>query len=216
MMFHGNGSDELHWTTNTNGKAIADAFLAAGFIIIAAANTGGVSTWGADAGLNAYTNAYRYARDHYNLGGIVFYANSMGSIESLNVLARDAIPGVAAWAGTVPTFDLAENHANSLFTAVIDGAYGGDYATNAAGHDPALMDPLAFRGIPMWMLVATDDAAVTPGPNGLALYAAIEKTNPRTKIEVTGNHSTPQIAASASMIVGHCSAALGTRTTYPA
>lgn len=216
IVFHGNGSDETHWTTNANGKAVADAFLAQGYIVIAAANTGATSTWGSQAGIDAYVRAYQYARDHYNVGALAFYGNSMGGIESLIALAGESIPGVAAWMGTVPTYDLAENHDNALFTATINSAYGGNYAANSVGRDPALMNPLAFRGVPMWMLLATDDAAVTPGPNGFALYDAIENTNPRTKVEVTGGHSTSQIASNAPAMVTWCNGILGLRNSYPA
>jgi len=209
ILFHGNGSDESHWITNGNGIAVDAALLAAGFITIAAANTGATSTWGSDDGLAAYTNAYRYARDHYNIGSVSFYANSMGSIESLNALARDAIPGVAAWAGTSPTYDLAENRANALFTATIDTAYANDYANKALGHDPAKMDARLFRGIPMWMMIPTDDTAVTPSANGQALYSAVSPFVPTTKVEVTGGHSTAQIAARATDIAAFYRGVLG-------
>lgn len=209
ILFHGNGSDESHWITNANGVAVDTALLNAGFMTIAAANTGATSTWGSDDGLAAYTAAYRYARDHYNVGAVCFYANSMGGIESLNALARDTIPGVAAWAGTSPTYDLAENHANSLFTATIDAAYGGDFVNNAVGHDPAKMDARLFRGIPMWMLIATDDTSVTPAANGQALYAAVSPFVPTTKVEVTGGHSTGQIATRAADIAAWFKGVLG-------
>lgn len=209
VLFHGNGSDESHWITNSNGIAVDTALLNAGFMTIAAANTSATSTWGSDDGLAAYTAAYRYARDHYNLGAVCFYANSMGSIESLNALARDAIPGVAAWAGTSPTYDLADNHANALFTATIDAAYGGDFTTNAVGHDPARMDASLFRGIPMWMLVPTDDTSVSPAANGQALYASVSPYAPTTKVEVTGGHSTGQIASRATDIAAWFKGVLG-------
>jgi hypothetical protein len=221
ILFHGNGSDELHWLSNSNGKAVADQFIANGYVVIAAANTGSVSTWGAQAGIDAYTRAYQYARDHYNLGPVVFYANSMGSIESLVTLAAETIPGVSAWMGSVPTFDLAENYANALFTATIKSAYGiasdgSDYAAKTSGRDPKLLDPLLFRGIPMWMIIATDDVAVTPAANGQALYAAVASTNPATKVEVTGGHSTASIASNASAMVSWCNNILGLRNSYPA
>lgn len=214
VLFHGNGSDETYWNTIFNGKAIANAFLAAGFIVVSAANTGAVSTWGSDSGLDPYTRAYQYTRDHYNTGAVVFYANSMGGIESLNVLARDAIPGVAAWVGTVPTYNLAENHSNALFTATIDAAYGGNFAVNAQGHDPAVMSPLSFRGIPMWMMIATDDTTVTPSANGYALYAAVAQTNPIVKVEVTGGHVTGQIATQAPTMASWAASQIGVRNTW--
>ncbi|MEV8272683.1 hypothetical protein [Microbacterium sp. NPDC077184] len=219
MMFHGHGSDEKTWISNGNARAVADAFVAGGYVVVAAANTGLLSTWGAQAGIDAYTRAWQYARDHYNIGALGFYANSMGSIESLNALSQDGIPGVAAWVGTVPTFDLAENYANSSFTSAITSAYGisgGNYAAQTAGRDPALMNPLAFRGIPMWMLIATDDAVIDPVANGQALYASASEVANVTRVEVTGGHSTASIASQAGTMVAFMDSALGVRSSYAA
>lgn len=216
IVIHGNGTDEKTWLSNTNAKAVFDAYLAAGFVVIAAANTGATSTWGATAGLDAYANAYRYARDHYNVSAVGLYANSMGGIEALNLLARDAIPGIAFCALTVPTYDLAENYTNPLYSATIATAYGGDYATNAVGHDPALMYPLEFRGTPVWALVATDDASVTPSANGLALCEDLAETNDVTLVEVTGGHSTSAIATNASAIATWSAQQIGHVVSYAA
>lgn len=213
ILFHGNGSDESTWTSNTNMKAVAEAFLAAGFICISASD-GNLTTWGNDNSLNAYATAYQYARDRYAISGVVFYANSMGSIESLLTLAQDRIPGVAAWIGTVPTFDLADNFANPLFTTVIRAAYGiasdgSDYAVKTAGHDPALLDPALFRGIPVYALVATDDVSVHPVENGLSLAEALRSVSPVTLVEVTGGHSTSQIVSRSGEMVQFAKTALG-------
>jgi pimeloyl-ACP methyl ester carboxylesterase len=216
IAFHGNGSDEKIWNTNANSKSVVDAYLAAGFIVVSAANTGATSTWGSAAGNDAYTRAYQYARDHYNIGPIVFYANSMGGIQSLVALASDGIPGVVAWVGTSPTFDLDENYANAAFTSTISAAYGGNFVVNSVGHNPAALSPLLFRGIPMWMLIATDDAAVTPSANGQALYSAIASTNPRTRVETTGGHSTGAITSNAPAMVAWCNAILGMRSSWSA
>lgn len=208
IVFHGNGSDETYWWSNANMKAVAEALVAGGYIVVGAAATSN-TTWGNDDAIAAYDEAYEYVREHFNIGPVVFYANSMGGVESLNVLARDAIPGVMAWAGTVPTYDLAENYANALFTSVITSAYDSDYAANSVGHDPNLMGPALFRGIPMWMLVATDDTSVTPSANGLAMSNDLADYNAITKVEVTGGHSTSAIASNASTIVAFFDAAIG-------
>lgn len=207
FMFHGNGSNELHWASNTNGKAVADAFTAAGYIVVAAANTANVSTWGAQAGLDAYYSAYQYLKARYPLGPIVFYGNSMGGIESLLSLAERRIPGVVAWIGTVPTANLAENYANALFTATIKTAYGiaadgSDYAAKTVDHDPMLKGGSAFRGVPMYALVATDDTSVTPSANWQSFAPLV---TPYAKevvtVNVTGGHSTTQIATKAPDMV---------------
>lgn len=211
MLFHGNGSDENHWQTNGNGKAVAEAFVAAGYIAVAAANTPNVSTWGAQAGLDAYYNAYKYVRDRYNIGPVVFYGNSMGGLESLLTLAERRVPGVVAWLGTVPVTNLAANHTGALnaalFTATIRTAYGiagdgSDYAAKTAGHDPALKAGTAFRGVPMWVLVATDDVAVIPSENFNVLEPIVSPfATELVRINATGGHSTGSIASNAAAMV---------------
>lgn len=207
MLFHGNGSDELHWVTNSNGKAVASAFLNAGYIVVSAANTANVSTWGAQAGLDAYFKAYKYLLAHFPVGSVVFYGNSMGGIESLLTLAERRIPCVA-WIGTVPTANLAAQHANASFTSTIRTAYGiaaddSDYATKTAGHDPVLMPGYAFRGVPMWALIATGDTAVPPATNWdvfediVSPYAA-----EMVRLDfATSDHSTTQIASNTAAMV---------------
>jgi pimeloyl-ACP methyl ester carboxylesterase len=194
ICFHGNGSNEQHFATNANGRVVANALLAAGYIVLSAAYTPNVSTWGAQNGLDAYWAAYQYLRDHYSAGKLVLYANSMGGIESLLTLADSRLPKLYAWCGTSPTADLAKNYANATFTATINTAYGIDgshlYAAQTAGHDPMLMDGSAFRGVPMLFLAATDDTTVPKADNTDPMAA---KVTPYAKsvqvISTTGGHS---------------------------
>ncbi|MEZ2388222.1 hypothetical protein AB6813_01515 [bacterium RCC_150] len=124
LMWHGHSSNETHWADNGNGKVVANALLAAGFITIgfAASST---TTWGAQAEQDAAQGAYKFARDNFNLGQGLFYCNSMGSINGLYALSRRYIPGINAYIGTSPTFDLSNNYNNSgqPFKAAIDTAY---------------------------------------------------------------------------------------------
>lgn len=211
VMFHGASSDDGHWGTNTNGKAVADAFLAAGFIVIAAGHLTNKFTYGAQVSLDGYVQAYNLARANYNIGAVVYYGNSMGGIESLLSLSQGQIPGVAAWIGSVPTASL---HACwsplSGFldrTSEIRAAYGiatdgSDYEEKTAGHDPLLLEPETYRGIPMLAVVATDDASVdytrnwVPFSEKVAPYATEIQT-----IWATGGHSTSTIANSAASMV---------------
>lgn len=207
IMHHGYTSDETHWQNNSNGEAVASAFVNAGYITLSAANNSNINTWGSDAGIAAYKTAYDWARARFNIGPIVAYGNSMGGLESLLVIARKAIPGIVAWIGTVPVSSLATAHAKSDFTGSLRTAYGiasdgSDYDAKTAGHDPVFMPPAAFRGLPVWALVATDDTAVPPGGHFdllqpiLAVHAA-----EMVRINVTGGHSTGQITSRAQEMV---------------
>lgn len=55
------------------------------------------------------------------------------------------------------------------------GAGLSNFPTKAAGYDPALMDPRAFRGVPMLIMAAIDgsDSSVNQAANSAALATAV-------------------------------------------
>lgn len=176
ICFHGNGTDETHWTSSgnaTNMAGMQKELVNAGFIVLTCSLNSSKTTWGNAASTNAYYEAYNYLKNNYAIGPVVFYANSMGGIESLNALAENKIP-CSAWAATVPTYDLKSNYNNSMFTTLINSAYGiaadgSDYSTKTLGRDPALMSASAFRLLPMMILAPSDDVAVSTADNADAL-----------------------------------------------
>lgn len=122
LCFHGHGTDETAWWENGNYRKVANAFNAAGWAVLSAAN--GTTTWGADASLDGYAAAASWARNLYNAGPFVVFANSMGSIEALLTLAQNRIPGIYGYIGTSPTYSLSDAYANAAFTSAITTAYG--------------------------------------------------------------------------------------------
>lgn len=195
ICFHGNGSDETFWSTNTNMKSMQKALVDAGYIVLACSLNASKTTWGNAASTNAYYQAYKFLKNNYAIGPVVIYANSMGGIESLNALSENKIP-CSAWIGTVPTFSLLNNYQNALFTGVIKAAYGvssdgSDYAVKTAGRDPALMNPLSFRCVPMMILAPPDDTSVSKTENADRLADAVKGTALEVvKVDVpSGGHS---------------------------
>jgi pimeloyl-ACP methyl ester carboxylesterase len=208
MQFHGNGSDENLFSDNGAQQAAYEAFINAGFIVCSARYSSSGSTWGAQASLDAYVELYRYLIGHFAIGPIVFYANSMGSIESLLCINEGRIKGVVGYIGHSPTYDLAANYANATFTTTIDNAYGitgvspNTYAEKTAGHDPALFDATAFRGLPMVIYAAEDDMVVSKSLNGDALYAKVRSISVEAVnvSGITGGHSFSTSAYASSMV----------------
>lgn len=211
LMFHGSASDETHWGDNGNGRGVANAFLDAGYVVIGASHTTNRITFGAQMSLDAYVTAFMEAAKLYNLGSVVFYGNSMGGIESLLSLAEGRIPGVVAWIGSVPTASLDAmwnltpgylDRIEHIRTAYGIAADGSDYAAKTAGHDPMMLDPRLFGGVPMYAVVATDDEALDQSRHWdvfaprVAPYATEMK-----RLNITGGHSTNQIAANAASMV---------------
>lgn len=125
MCFHNNGGNETFFADNALNAPITNKLLAAGFIV-ASVGYDDTTSWGEPGSLNSYAAGYRYLRDNFAIGDLVFYANSMGGIEALLTLAQDQIPGVLAYAATSPTANLAANYANTNdgFNTVINSAYG--------------------------------------------------------------------------------------------
>ena len=167
------------------------------------------STWGAQASLDTYQALYTYLQSEFPIGPVVFYANSMGGIESLLCLAENRIGSVVGWIGHSPTYSLAANYAAPVgFTALINRAYGvtglypETYSVKTSGHDPALMPASAFRGVPMAIYAATDDVSVSKRDNADALYAKVygRAAEVYSAAGITGGHSFSTSLVASSMV----------------
>lgn len=206
LMFHGHGGTPDRYGNSVDGYfPMAKAYTDAGFIVVSGGFLPNSMTWGSDDSLLAYEWAYRYAISFLAVSNVFIHANSMGGIESLLTLARNVIP-CEAWVATVPTVSLAANYADG-FGGFIRTAYGmasdgSDYATKTAGHDPALMDISFMRGVPVMVAIATDDTTVLPDHNWNAIESKVQAAAAAYKrINVTGNHSSPQLNANAAQFV---------------
>lgn len=156
FVFHNNGGDELLVGDNINHAPLAKAAEAAGFIVVSAASDF-TTSWGSRSALDGYTAAYKWVRDNFLIGDVVFYANSMGGIESLLALAERRIPCVA-WAATSPTVNMATNYANATFT----GSFGpGNGSHGVTATTVALTGGTTVGAIAFSISVAT--APFTPG-----------------------------------------------------
>jgi|GEM_PF-5037897 len=197
MFFHGHGSDENYFSDGAGVAPIHTAFQAAGYILVTAAQTSYISSWGAQGSIDTYYHAYQYLQQNFSIGSVGIFANSMGGIESELFLADYRVPGISWWVGFSPTYSLADNYGNSLFTSTINTSYGitgtapNTYALLTAGHDPSLMSGSAFRGIPMMILTASDDVTVHPAQNGQALATAVTPYAYQLTVVpgITGGHS---------------------------
>lgn len=203
MAFHGSGgnANSFHANGKNNNTDMMNAFTSAGFMVVSAGYNANTQTWGADPSLLAYEYAYNYVKSYFPIGPVAFWCNSMGGIESLLTLARNNIP-CSAWVGTVPTVSLLNNY-NQNYGTPISTAYGiaadgSDYAEKTAGHDPNLMDVSAFRGVPMKVIIATDDASVIPEQNWNQIEERMKTVAKAVeRIDVTGGHTSTALGANA-------------------
>lgn len=203
--FHGASGSEHNITDNANTRTVGDAFLAAGYIVVSACHNSWKNSWGNQLSLDAYVAAYETLKANYAIGPVVLVGESMGGIESLLTLAQDNIPGVVAWLGLVPSYDLAYQFTMPAWESTIRANYGialdgSDFAEKTAGHNPAVMNPRQFRKVPMWMLVGTGDTQVPEDPNGRQLALDVAGVAPVTKIEGSGGHGISYAAHTAAMV----------------
>lgn len=189
ICFHGNGTNEASWSENANMIRVKNAFIEADYIVLTASYKGSNTTWGSRLSTNAYYEAYKYLLNNFNVANVGIYANSMGGIESLNALSERKIKA-KCWCGTAPTYDLNNNHDNSMFTSIIENAYGvsgsNSYEVMTNGRNPAEMPNYTFGCIPMLIIGGTNDTSVNQVYNGFKLYTDVLPICEATKIEVEG------------------------------
>ena len=79
---------------------------------------------------------------------------------------------------------------------------GSDYAAKTAGHDPILLDPRVFGGVPMYVVVATDEEALDQSRHWDVFAPRVAPYSPAMKrLNITGGHSTTAIAGNAASMV---------------
>lgn len=196
ILFHGNGTNERSWATNSNYDKISKAFVSSGFIVISAAVSGDYNTWGNTLAQACYYSAYRTLLLNYNISGFSVFANSMGGIEFFNTLISENIGVPCCFVGTSPTANLKSCYNSSALTADIKEAYniasnGSDYDSKTAGYDPVLKRPDDLFGIPQLWLSASDDTIVPPAENQeiMMKLAAISTRKVSKVTGITGGHS---------------------------
>jgi pimeloyl-ACP methyl ester carboxylesterase len=193
VLFHGLGTTGRAWSDlpelDGNYPVVAKTLLDAGYVCIGAnaADAG----WGNTASVLAYHRAFLAAKQLVNTDGLFVFANSMGGIESLNVLARGAISPVDAIFLTAATANLAANRL--VFAGEVDGAYP-NYAVDSLDHDPFLFvenDLLQrLRESAFHWVVASDDTLVVPATNTTAMHNRLLASGGTTAMDTTtGGHS---------------------------
>ena len=195
MYHHGSSETAAAPFAGTEKRAMMQALTNAGYIV-ASTDAAGITSWGNNAAIQSYIYLYRYLRDHVAIGPIHHLAQSMGGISALLTLAAREVPA-ASVALIFPCTNLAAMYANtgwgSDFTVPINAAYGipgsGTYAAQTAGHDPALMAPTAFRGVPVWGIGSHGDVIAVRSLNLDPFVAAVTPyASEVTVLTSTGDH----------------------------
>lgn len=170
-------------------------------------DAGGPATFGNDTEINAVMDAINWAISVYGCKGgkVGFLCWSMGGLSTFEIMKRhpELVTGAYLFAPATdlkylhdasysPPYSIPAGAAPGNYTAEIDTAYGGNYATNSVGHDPmidAASGQYANLAPSVTIAHATDDT--TTIHDGTVLFLS-RVNNPRWKLrtpEITGGHT---------------------------
>jgi pimeloyl-ACP methyl ester carboxylesterase len=193
---HGHGATAAMFADDSHGKLMANAFLAAGYIVASTVGNATGTEFGSNKLINSQAALYKYVRDHYNIDGVFLYGISMGGLGSLLSAVDERIPDVRAWCGSSPICSLSWAYEQAGWTTEIKTEYGiasdgSDYASKTAGNDP-LLKPEAFAGLPMFFVSSPADTVVTKANNADQLAAAVGPYAAEVKTyTAAGQHNDP-------------------------
>ena len=192
LYVHGAGETQAALLDDALKAGCVNALLDAGYIL-AGSNARG-NNWGTQVSADDYVALEKYVRDNYNVAGVCLWGQSMGGLNSLQVLAHGKFP-VLGWLGTYPVVSLSNLYGLGTYAAAINTAHGitgsgiATYANRTRGLDPALFNGFAWKHIPMRVYASAGDTVVPKAANTDALVALVtDCTREVSLVACTGNH----------------------------
>lgn len=195
LAFHGTSASET-FTQTGNWSPILDDNLGNGHSIVSANAFG--SSWGSEAALDEYQDAYEWAVDIYpTVEHVILVGQSMGGLASLAGYAQGRYPLAVGWYGIAPVCSLHNQYDdNPTHAALIEAGHPG-WATPGvwddvitAGHDP--YDDFAdtvWDGFHMRFVASEADTGVVKANNSDVLAAKASSTAAEASVHtVTGAH----------------------------
>lgn len=161
------------------------ALLNEGYIVYSI-DAGGLTTWGNDVAMDAALAALDRMEEMTKPGMSALMGWSMGGLNALNFMKRhpSRLRGAFLWA---PAADLGWAHSQPAWTTEINNAYGGNYAVNSVGHDPA-SEPAAYRDLPPIHVVSSEDDDVLSTSETEDFVAAVNDPNLTMETLSSGAH----------------------------
>ena len=180
ICFHGSGGNEASWDNSDKSSSYYKAwkaFIDSGYIVVTVCESAGTTLWGNKYTKQAYTEAYNYLMNNYNINDIGIFCISMGGISSLNTIAYNNM-NIKAWIGISITYNL-EDCANGRFSEAIKSAYNigtSDYEQKTKDNDPSKMPNYTYAKMPMKIIVGTTDESINYQNNGKLLYETVNNS----------------------------------------
>lgn len=199
MYSHGRSEVESGLLDDSLKAACVTAFLNAGYLMCGTNARG--NNFGVQQSVDDYAALDKYMRDNYNVSNVLIWAQSMGGLTGLLLLAQNKVKGVVGWLGTYPMVNLSAadngtggtNYATDINTAFgITGVGISTYANKTYGNDPCLLPGSAFRNVPMRFYASASDTVVGKTQNTDTLRALIaEYCRESTVVVCSGTHGDP-------------------------
>lgn len=176
ILDHAAGATERMWRDLPAFNALTKALLDAGYIV--AASRQHADSWGNGDALADDQSLYEYVAARYpvDTGKVAIVGDSMGGIPAMLAFPLTTIPlkGAALY---YPVGDVQFQHdyrrPGVNFGGAIDNAYGGSFAANGAGHNPAARPASDWAGKRFIWFGSTLDTVVPHAQNTLAMRAHI-------------------------------------------
>jgi pimeloyl-ACP methyl ester carboxylesterase len=196
---HGAGETQEAWLTDSLKAGFITPFINAGWIL--AGTNARNDNWGNQLSTDDYADLYRYLTNNFNIGKVAILGQSMGGLNSANLISQGKIPNIHAYACIYCVFSLQNLHSLGSYTSAINTAHGvtgtgtATYANMTFGLDPLLVAPTYatnYRFLGMRFYASPGDTIV-PTPQNTDAFIAI--TAPFAvesfKYTATGNHGDP-------------------------
>lgn len=196
IFYHmGHGEDDTALLSDSLKAGIVASALSANYLM---AGISAGNTWGNQASLTAYKEAYAYIASQYHLLGTLIWGQSMGGLAAQSNLAAGAYPDTRGFIGIYPACSLLDMYSDDggAFTTEINTAYnipgGGTYAAQTAGYDPLLLPAVQYQGNAEHFYSSYGDTVVMRANNTDPMAALITPyTWEHSVVTTTGNHGDP-------------------------
>lgn len=177
IYYHGRTELASHLTSDTDKAGVVTRLTDDGYIVAASDAAG--DNWGNQASQTAYDALKTYLDSNYAPSAYAYWAQSMGGLSALNMIANGA--AVAGFYGAFPACSLSNmfngnvgaTYPPSIRTAYGIASDGSDYSSKTSGFDPLLQSASVYLRVPMRFVASSSDVSVTKTDNSDAMSAHV-------------------------------------------
>ena len=153
-----------------------DRFIDNGWVVASPFAHG--NSWGNDVCIADYVRVHGWAVTNLSTTKTLLHGQSMGALNLVNVLSRNAIPDVLGFVSIDGALNLATAFASGSYKSAIRTAYGiasddSDYAALTAGHDGVLLSPNSFNGTRILLEASPADTSISKTNNADLFYSNV-------------------------------------------